>query len=200
MRARRFLHGWRGDVHLRKPAGFVDLYGLKGYENLHQRNNRCFKNRLFSYSASCPKKEDIWISKTCVIIPFHCRWCFNATTHSNGAKEKSRFSFDRTCERPPKVCLKRHRVPSPRCVCPVHVACPFSACPPSYDTSIWEKVHAMKDTELCKNIPAKFQESPSKCPPAANPKIALWLNISASHSQNLTGIFLHLVALARRPF
>ena len=42
---------------------------------------------------------------------------------------------------------------------------------------------------LCKNIPAKFRESPSKCS-AANPKIAQWHTISASHSRNLA-MFLH---------
>ena len=42
-------------------------------------------------------------------------------------------------------------------------------------------------TELCKNIPAKFQKSPSKFS-AVHPKIALWRNISASHSQNLAGM------------
>ena len=47
-----------------------------------------------------------------------------------------------------------------------------------------------KSTKLCKNIPAKFRESPSICS-AAHPKIALWQNISAGHSWNLPGIFLH---------
>ena len=37
---------------------------------------------------------------------------------------------------------------------------------------------------------AKFRDSSSKCS-AAHPKTALWRNISASHSQNLTGMFLH---------
>ena len=45
-------------------------------------------------------------------------------------------------------------------------------------------------TELCKNIPAKFRESPSKYS-AAHPKNALWRNISAIHSRNLEGIILH---------
>ena len=43
-------------------------------------------------------------------------------------------------------------------------------------------------TELCKNIPAKFQESLSKCS-AAHPKNALGRNISASLSQNLAECF-----------
>ena len=41
-----------------------------------------------------------------------------------------------------------------------------------------------------KNIPAKFQESPSKCS-VAHPKNTLWHNISASPSRNLAGMFLH---------
>ena len=41
------------------------------------------------------------------------------------------------------------------------------------------------------NFPGtKFRESPSKCS-AANPKIALRHNISASHSRNLMGMVLH---------
>ena len=44
--------------------------------------------------------------------------------------------------------------------------------------------------EVCKNIPAKFRESSSKCS-EAHPKNALWCKISASHSQNLAGMFLH---------
>ena len=43
-------------------------------------------------------------------------------------------------------------------------------------------------TGLCKNIPAKFRESPSKCS-AAHPRNALWRNISASHSPNLARMF-----------
>ena len=45
-------------------------------------------------------------------------------------------------------------------------------------------------TEFCKNIPAKFGESPSKCYDV-QPKIALWHNISESNSQNMAGMFLH---------
>ena len=48
-------------------------------------------------------------------------------------------------------------------------------------------------TELCKNTPAKFLESHSKCS-AEHPKIALWRNISASHSQNLAWMILHYSA------
>ena len=44
--------------------------------------------------------------------------------------------------------------------------------------------------ELCKNITAKFRESPSNYS-AAHPKNALWRNISASHSRDLAGMFLH---------
>ena len=47
----------------------------------------------------------------------------------------------------------------------------------------------ISNTKLCKNIPAKFCESLSKCS-AAHPKIALWSNISACHSQNPSGMFL----------
>ena len=43
-------------------------------------------------------------------------------------------------------------------------------------------------TELCKNIPASFQQSPSKCS-AAQPIKALWRNISVNRSQNLAGMF-----------
>ena len=43
---------------------------------------------------------------------------------------------------------------------------------------------------MCKNIPAKFRESLSKCS-AAHPKIALSHNISVRHSRNLAGMFLH---------
>ena len=39
-------------------------------------------------------------------------------------------------------------------------------------------------TELCKNTPAKFLESHSKCF-AEHPKIALWRNIPGNRSQNL---------------
>ena len=49
-------------------------------------------------------------------------------------------------------------------------------------------------TEMCKNIPAKFRESTSKCS-AVHPKKALWRNISASHSQNLSRMFLHATLL-----
>ena len=48
-------------------------------------------------------------------------------------------------------------------------------------------------TQLCWNIAAKFRpfrESLSKYS-AAHPKKALWHNISASHSRNLAGMFLH---------
>ena len=45
-------------------------------------------------------------------------------------------------------------------------------------------------TGLCKNIPAKFWESLSKCS-AAHHKNALWRNISANRSQNLAGMCLH---------
>ena len=48
-------------------------------------------------------------------------------------------------------------------------------------------------TELCKNIPAKFRELLSKCS-AAHPIIALGRDISASHSQDLAGMFLHYSA------
>ena len=41
---------------------------------------------------------------------------------------------------------------------------------------------------LCKKIPAKFQESLSKCS-AVHPKIALWRKFSASHSRSLAGMF-----------
>ena len=53
-----------------------------------------------------------------------------------------------------------------------------------------------KDTELCKNIPAKFRESPTKCS-APHPKNALWRNITASHSLNLPGR--HIFTLFRIP-
>ena len=43
---------------------------------------------------------------------------------------------------------------------------------------------------LCKNFPAKFRESHTKCS-AAHPRSAQWRNISASHSPNLAGLFLH---------
>ena len=49
-------------------------------------------------------------------------------------------------------------------------------------------------TELCKNIRAKFRESPSKCS-AGQPKNALWCNISASHSRNLAGMFFTLLCM-----
>ena len=51
-------------------------------------------------------------------------------------------------------------------------------------------------TELCVNIPAEFRESASKCS-ADHPKTALWHNISASHAQNLAGMFLHNSVLTR---
>ena len=51
-----------------------------------------------------------------------------------------------------------------------------------------------------KKNPAKFRESTSKCS-TAHLKIAQWLNISASHSQNLAGMFLHCsVHTGRREF
>ena len=43
------------------------------------------------------------------------------------------------------------------------------------------------NTELCNNNPAKFREPPSKCS-LAQPKNALFCNISASHSRNLAGM------------
>ena len=47
---------------------------------------------------------------------------------------------------------------------------------------LWNWYHSPSFTELCKNVPAKF-ESPSKCS-AAHPKNALRQNISACHSLN----------------
>ena len=49
-------------------------------------------------------------------------------------------------------------------------------------------------TELCRNIPAKFRESPAKCS-ARHPTNALWRNISANHAWNLAEIFLHYSVL-----
>ena len=47
-----------------------------------------------------------------------------------------------------------------------------------------------QSTGLCKDIAAKFRESPLKRS-AAHPKIAQWQNISAIHSWNMAGMFLH---------
>ena len=47
------------------------------------------------------------------------------------------------------------------------------------------------EIKFWKNIPTKFRESPSKFS-AVHPKIALWRNISTSHSRNLAGMFLHI--------
>ena len=63
---------------------------------------------------------------------------------------------------------------------------------------IYSTFHKRYYTELCKNIHAKFRESLSKC---SHPIVALWHNITASHSQNLAGIFLHYsVCLYSRTF
>ena len=60
-------------------------------------------------------------------------------------------------------------------------------------SSLLESIEEIFDTictELCKNIPAKFQKSPSKCS-APYPQNALRRNISASYSRNLVGVLLH---------
>ena len=51
--------------------------------------------------------------------------------------------------------------------------------------------------ELCKNIPAKLQQSLLKCS-AAHPKITACRNITAIYSRNLAGRFLHYLATLRK--